>query len=366
MHSRWTNLDTGIVLILVLTTVLSWLPRMRGPIDLRWDAAVYYLLGTSLADNLSYRLASEPGNIQTAIYPPLLPLLVATHQWILGTADPVVVGGWLRGTFGVFLGAYFITSYLLLRTRLPVGLAVIAMVFCTLDWHPHWLSDRCYSDLPFAVAAAAFFVFSSPRVSRGTAGGVCAVLAYLLRSAGIALLVAWVAERLLARDWRRGMKRLLLASIPVVAWQGYVFSLEHSDAYRRPAYSYQRAPYNIYNVTYSSLATLRDHRHPHLGEATGSERVIRIFRNAAMLPIAFGGSVSARRAIWEAQMERIKASGRVRHFLPWAAIPVAMGVLGVLVLLGFARQAYEGEVVVPVALLVYAGTVCVMPTSVHV
>ena len=92
------------------------------------------------------------------------------------------------------------------------------------------------------------------------------------------------------------MKRLLLASIPVIAWQGYVFSLEHSDAYRRPTNLYQRAPYNIYNVTYSSLATLRDHRHPHLGEATGSSGLSGSFatQRCCRLPLAEASALDVR------------------------------------------------------------------------
>src|SRR6476619_3532729 len=35
--------------IIVALVVLLWVPRLTGPIDLRWDAAVYYVLGTSIA-----------------------------------------------------------------------------------------------------------------------------------------------------------------------------------------------------------------------------------------------------------------------------------------------------------------------------
>ena len=35
-------------LALAALVVATWLPRMRGPLDLRWDGGVYYVLGTSL------------------------------------------------------------------------------------------------------------------------------------------------------------------------------------------------------------------------------------------------------------------------------------------------------------------------------
>ena len=38
--SRWGEL------IVVAVAIILWLPRLSGPIDLRWDAGVYYLFGT--------------------------------------------------------------------------------------------------------------------------------------------------------------------------------------------------------------------------------------------------------------------------------------------------------------------------------
>ena len=79
-----------------MATVLLWLPRQAGPIDLRWDGGVYYSLGTSLAQGRGYRLLNEPGEIESVQYPPLLPAVVAIHQVVLGTSDPTIVGRWLR------------------------------------------------------------------------------------------------------------------------------------------------------------------------------------------------------------------------------------------------------------------------------
>ena len=35
--------------VVVAIALLVWVPRLSGPIDLRWDGGVYYLLSTSLA-----------------------------------------------------------------------------------------------------------------------------------------------------------------------------------------------------------------------------------------------------------------------------------------------------------------------------
>lgn len=40
--------------VVLAIALLVWLPRLSGPIDLRYDGGVYYLLGTSLAQRHGY------------------------------------------------------------------------------------------------------------------------------------------------------------------------------------------------------------------------------------------------------------------------------------------------------------------------
>src|SRR6516162_5952121 len=82
--------DAACLAVLIVVAVLSWIPRLRGPIDLRWDAGVYYVLGTSIANGQGYRLLNEPGQIEAIQYPPGLPALVAAHQIALRSSDPRV------------------------------------------------------------------------------------------------------------------------------------------------------------------------------------------------------------------------------------------------------------------------------------
>ena len=81
---RWRWYELFIVIILVAVAAISWSRRLIGPIDLRYDASTYYILGTSLAEGKGYRLLNEPGEIEATQYPPLFPIMVAAHQWILG------------------------------------------------------------------------------------------------------------------------------------------------------------------------------------------------------------------------------------------------------------------------------------------
>src|SRR5262245_2978574 len=66
--------DIVIVSGLAVLVVASWVRRARGPLDLRWDAGVYYVLGTALAEGKGYRLLNEPGEIAAIQYPPFLPV----------------------------------------------------------------------------------------------------------------------------------------------------------------------------------------------------------------------------------------------------------------------------------------------------
>ena len=41
MTAQGRRLEAGLLVLLLLVWVATWVPRLRGPIDLRWDAAVY-------------------------------------------------------------------------------------------------------------------------------------------------------------------------------------------------------------------------------------------------------------------------------------------------------------------------------------
>src|SRR4029077_17075997 len=118
-----------------------WLPRLSGPLDLRWDAGVYYVLGTSLATGHGYRILSEPGSHAAVQYPPLLPAIVAVHEWALGTTNPDVVALWLRKLyFGIFM-AYAFAALALARRYLQSRFAVAAVALSLLQVESIFFSD---------------------------------------------------------------------------------------------------------------------------------------------------------------------------------------------------------------------------------
>ena len=278
---------------LLIAAVVLWAPLMRGPIDIRWDAGVYYILGTSLARGEGYRILSEPGNPQAVQYPPLLPLLVAAHERVLGTSDPVVVGKWLRVTFQLMLMGSVVVTYVFARRLLSPWQAFAVGVIYLLSRWTYFLGSLCFADLPFMLVGLLFFLPRRSGWKSEVTKGFCAIAAYLLRTIGIALLVTWVAQSLIQRQWKRAALRTAVALVPLLLWQGYVNFVKASDAYQHPVYAYQRAPYQFYNVPYGdNLAYLNPYR-PELGRATSAEMVERVARNLIPIVRTFGEAVSS-------------------------------------------------------------------------
>lgn len=135
---------------------------MKGPLDLRWDGGVYYVLGTSLAEGTGYRLLNEPGEIEATQYPPLYPILIATHQVVAGTNDPTRVGIWLRVTSFLTSLAFVLGSYALLRRHLPPPWSFIGAAMCALHTSTVFLSDIAFAEIPFALATFCFFLWRRP------------------------------------------------------------------------------------------------------------------------------------------------------------------------------------------------------------
>jgi hypothetical protein len=333
--------------VLVLVAVGVWLPRLRGPLDLRYDAGVYYILGTSIAEGHGYRLLNEPGAIEAIQYPPLLPLFAAAHQWVAGTSDPLVVGHLLRLSFAVLFVLLIAAVYLLARRYLSPGFAFLVGLITVLHADQIWLSDLFHAEMPFTLVTIVFLLATGTR-SRQTRGWVAAVLgwaAFLLRSAGLALLVAWVGESVLRRRFRTALLRAVLAAVPFLGWQIYVAQVKAGEEYQAVAYPYQRAAYQFYNVGYVDNLAYRDPFTPELGSTSPSEMAERVIRNFAGMPAQLGEMVSSRADWAESKLERINENRSPQIPLWIVQLPLlllATGVVGGLVVL-----AVRGEYLIP-------------------
>jgi hypothetical protein len=277
----------------LLVWLALWSPRLTGPINLRWDASTYYMLGTALAQGSGYRLLNEPGEIEAVQYPPLLPLMVAAHQRVMGTSDYFRVGSALRLTYFVLSGVFLLMAYAMARKLLSPLYGLFVAVITALSFSSFLEpSDVLYAEMPFAVAAIGFLVCQqrSDRPIFAAASGILGAAAYLLRTAGLALLLAWIAESLICRRFRQAAVRAAVSALPVLLWQGHVWQVTRSYEYHHPTYSYQRADYYYPNVTYGENSRLVDPFRPELGHIQVGDISGRLGRNIAAIPVALGES----------------------------------------------------------------------------
>lgn len=354
------------LLALAALVVATWLPRMNGPLDLRWDGGVYYVLGTALAEGRGYRLLNEPGEIEATQYPPLFPTFIAAHQVIAGTADPTQVGRWLRfSSFMMSLG-FVLATYALLRRHLPDAWAFIGASMCALHSYTVFLSDIAFAEIPFALATISFFLWrrpGRPPIRHDLIAGALAAVAYLLRTAGIALLVAWVAEAVWQRDAKRTALRLAIALLMIGGWQARIAVVERDAAYSHPSYPYQRAPYLFYNVSYARNFVLRDVERPNLGQLSASQLSGRFVKNLTTVPTRLGQAVSAVREDWVKQISRLKKATVVGRLIPTRLVDLFLLLLGGLVIGGLVRHFIYTDRLMPLYIAGYIALLCITPPA---
>ena len=361
-RAKTFTIDQLFLLTLTIVTVGVWIPRWAGPLDLRWDGAVYYELGTSIAEGKGYRLLHEPGEIEAIQYPPLLPLLAAALQVVSGTSDPVIVGRSLKLFFFVFHACLVLASYALLKKFVPFWVAFLAALALLLNVQVVFHSNLFFAEIPFGLITV-LFVLCNLRNSNPVyevLAALFAVTAFLLRAAAVALFVAWVAESLARKQFKRAAVRLLISAIPVVCWNAYVAHVEGAPSYSIPAYPYQRAPYLNYNVSYATNLALVDYTSPGSGKATALQLAKRFWHNMLGMGATLGESVSESREFWEYQLTyngKLPFLGRVLPRL----VPIPTLLLGGLILGGLIILIRRGEVFIPVYLLASVALLCATP-----
>jgi hypothetical protein len=353
------NPDIRNVIVLLGLAVLLWIPRLQGPIDLRYDAGVYYITGTSLAEGKGYRLLSEPGEIQAVQYPPLLPAFVAAHQWVLGTSDPAIAGRWLRLSFCLIFILYILAVYGMARQYLAATSALLVALITTSYLYSLFLSDLLFADIPFALVTTLFIISSrwTEKWCHFTLTAVLGMMAYLLRTVGIALLGAWVLESLLKKSWKQATLRTLASLIPLVAWQAYVGHVTSSQEYQHPAYPYQRAPYLFYNVTYAENLMQVEMYTPELGRVSWHDLAKRFLSNLATVPTSLGEGITAPLVFWHWLLSDVHRVLDVA-LIPAGVVTVSLPVVGCLVVAGASVLLARREALLPSYIAASVALVC--------
>jgi hypothetical protein len=245
--------------------------------------------------------------------------------------------------------------------------AVAATALCLLHIWTIFLSDLLFAEIPFALVSVVFVLVATSGPSstlslrpwlREGASFVLAAAGFLLRTAGIVLFAAWVIEALVRRRWQLAFARAALALLPIALWQAHVERVHRSDDYRHPAYEYQRAPYQNYNVTYSENFRLIDPFRPEGGLADRHALATRLERSFVRMPVRLGEAVSAPKQFWQSA---IQYGPLRRYLLPSGIVLVPIVGLGVVVIAGFALLVRCHEWTLASILLVSIGLICFTP-----
>lgn len=357
--------DGAILFLLCTLSLLCWLPRLQGPIDLRYDGGAYYILGTSIAEGKGYRLLSEPGDINSTLHSPLLPAIVAAHQLLLGTNDFIIVGQWLRISYFLSFLIYIIAAYLMFRLFFSLTYALLATLVCLLHVNTLFLSDLLFAEILFALTTTLFYLCHKRSSKKGFAllAVILALASYGLRTVGIALFAAWIGESLLKKDFKNALVRLTISLVPIICWQAYVYSIESSPQYQSPTYEYQRADYMYPNVSYVRNSSLIDSFAPEEGYVTPIGRIKRFAQNVLMIPTKLGEAVSSSKGSWESHLKRLSDDLKLSlssWFISWFVL-IARLILGLLVIGGLILQIFKRQLFIPLYVLAYLGLICLTP-----
>jgi hypothetical protein len=285
------SIEPAIGAILCILAAATWLPRSSGPIDLRWDGGAYYLLGTSITQGHGYKLLNEPGDPNTTLHPPLIPLFVTAHQVLLHTTDSLVVGRALRVSTCVVFALQAFAIYMFLRRYISRSAAVLSALFWIFNPAHAYFSDSLYAESLFGLATILFFILQTSAGGRKQflIAASCALLAFLARTTGLLLFVAWAGERVIKRDFKHAIAIATIALVAASGWMGYIHHVESSPQYVQPAYAYQHADYLYFNVSYAKqLFRLTDPFTPELGYLTPRKFVKRAYLNIVRIPVAIG------------------------------------------------------------------------------
>ena len=185
-----------------------------------------------------------------------------------------------------------------------------------------------------------------------------AVASYALRTVGLAALPVWTLDSVLRGRFRQAAWRAAFAIVPILAWQGYVASVERSDAYLRPAYEYQRAPYMFYRQLSNNIV-LRDPFTPEKGEVMIVRRIV---RNAIDVPVNLGETLTIPRGYFEMALHGLFGNGPMARTLIVGVLFTSLSALGlVLVGGGVLLELLRRRWVVPLYIVIYVGAICLAP-----
>ena len=228
------------------------------------DDSVYVVMGKALATGQGYRIISLPDAPVQTKSPPFYPFLLSVI-WRLSPEFPQNLTAMMLlslVTTLLFLGLTY--RYLLKQGYASRWQALAVVGLAAINWRTIVLASGIYSEMLYAaLSVAALYLAEKYEKERdnwalGSAVGVIAGLAFLTRSAGVALVLAMALYFLLRRQ-PKGFLPVIIAGVFVLGWLGWGYvngpTIENTNAGSYESY-YQTFRALIGNHSQSNLTTL--------------------------------------------------------------------------------------------------------------
>lgn len=244
------------LLLLIPSAQFAWRNRDMPGFTHLHDDGLFFISAQSLATGGGYRIPSLPENPAQTKFPPLYPLYLSVVWWM----NPAFPANLVLGSFGCWmaLAACLALAWRLYRSDGASEKRTWVLV-ALLGLSPYMIlfGSMMFSEIFFTCFVLATFLLARREAMRAVvAAGVVAGLAYLARTAGIALLISVPAWLL----WRRQGRRagiFALTMLPFVAgWMLW------SHAYRAPGadptltYYTDYLGYQFANVGFDNIAVV--------------------------------------------------------------------------------------------------------------
>ena len=208
---HFVSLSVGLAVLHFVLGLLVFEPTLFSG----GDNAGYLILGDALRNGEGYRDLYLPDTPLHALYPPLLPTLLAGLGWIGGVGVAKVAMLFLTAT------TVWATAHLG-RTWVGAGAGIAAAALLAVN--PTLLEYGHYilSEAPFTLLVVVAIWFSlRPDGKSAVCAMLAATAAFATRTAGMTVLMALPLAWLLARQYRRAAWTMLVAVGTLAAWAFY-------------------------------------------------------------------------------------------------------------------------------------------------
>jgi hypothetical protein len=143
-------------------------------------------------------------------------------------------------------------------------------------------------------------------------------------------------------------------------WQAYLGRVERGPDYHAPAYGYQRAPYQFYNVPYTESMWLVNLFQPEAGRATVADLPARVWSELGELAPAWGASVSIKRGWYEGEVAKANRLLGREVFPPGIVDAVLLG-MAALISAGLVLMLSRGQWSIPCFVVLTMGLFLIYP-----